>query len=101
MPKNIGKKILSLLNKTLVNTASAIEQAFDTIIDMGSACIRAFVIKTVDDDHIEDIFLKALDGAVHAAKELDITAMIKSIAGGAEFSTPVLLGEDVVEMDAE
>ncbi len=99
MPKNIGKKILSFLNKTLVNTASAIEQAFDTIIDMGSACIRAFVI--VDDDHIEDIFLKALDGADHAAKELDITAMIKSTAGGAEFSTPVLLGEDVVEMDAE
>ena len=48
MPKNIGQKILNFLNAALVKMASAIEQIFDVIVDLGSACLRAFIIKTVD-----------------------------------------------------
>ncbi len=48
MPNNIGQKILNFLSTALVRMASAIEQIFDVIVDMGSACIRAFIVKTVD-----------------------------------------------------
>jgi len=100
MPKNIGQKILNFLNAALVKMASAIEQIFDVIVDLGSACLRAFIIKTVDNEHIEDILIDGLDDAVEAAKDLDVTALIESAAGEGSSASP-LVGEGIVEMSIE
>jgi hypothetical protein len=101
MPKNIGQKILNFLNAALVKMASAIEQIFDVLVDMGSTYLRAFIIKTVDNEHIEDILIDGLDDAVEVAKDLDITIMIESAAGGVDLSAPMLIGEGLVEISIE
>lgn len=98
MPNNIGQKILNFLSTALVRMASAIEQIFDVIVDMGSACIRAFIVKTVDNEHVEDILVGALDDAVEMAKDLDVTSIIESAAGGGvEGVTTALVGVGVLE----